>query len=238
MKRLLPVLLLLGCPEPSEEGNGPPPDLGGGQPPGGAPPPADGTAPPPPGDGTAPPPAASGDGTGTGGVIPTLSVTPGEGVKLSGNLTIEGSAPGELRLDLSTPSAEGAGQKIIHAVTLPKPGPWEIEVPKDLGTVTVTFFVDADGDGPSATEPTAVINDVSIKSTPVTGLDATLKGSATTTPPPADGAAPAAPADGTAPAGTAPTGTAPAGGAAPPATAPAGGSGNPPLAPAAAPAGK
>ncbi|MFN7143489.1 MAG: hypothetical protein ACK4YP_06935 [Myxococcota bacterium] len=230
MKRLLPVLLLLGCPEPSEEGNGPPPDLGGGQPPGGAPPPGDGTAPPPAGDGTTPPPAPSGDGTGTGGAIPKLSVNPGEGVKLSGTVTVEGSAPGELRLDLSSPSSEGAGQKIIHAVTLPSAGPWEIEVPKDLGTVTVTFFVDADGDGPSPTEPTATINDVSIKDTPVTGLNATLKGSATPTPP-ADGAtAPAggtAPADGTAPAGgTAPTGgtTAPAGGAtAPPApAAPAG----------------
>jgi hypothetical protein len=38
-------------------------------------------------------------------------------------------------------------------MTLEKPGPWEVEAPKDGGSLWIVSFIDANGNGPDTTEP-------------------------------------------------------------------------------------
>lgn len=148
---LLPLLLFFAaCPDPSAKSDGgqgkgmmggPPP---GGPPPGGQPP---GGAQPP---GSAPTP--------TGGVRPnsTFQVAAGQGVKLSGTVTYEGAKKGDLRVDFLR-SNMGSFPELVHSLTLPQPGAFEVEAPKGFGEVSVVAFLDADGNGPSDGEPAARI---------------------------------------------------------------------------------
>ncbi len=207
---ILPLALLVGCPAPDDPLALPPTD-------GSAPPPGDPNAAGaggPPGD-----PNAAGGGAGGAppipeGVVigpngPELKVEPGQGIKLSGEVVYTGSATGKLRLDVLKKS-EGGGQgiQILHALTVEKPGPWELEVPKDLGPIIINAFIDANGNGPDATEPSATLDTLTVASEPMAGLKLELKDGGTNpfaldpnAPPPATMPAPTAGADGAPPPG-------------------------------------
>ncbi len=96
-----------------------------------------------------------------GAPMPVLTVKPGEGVKVSGTFTYTGTATGKLRVDIFRPSGENKPE-ILHALTLDAQGPWEVELPKNLGAVNLLAFVDATGNGPDATEPSALVENLAV----------------------------------------------------------------------------
>lgn len=190
-------------------------------------------------------PAADGSSTGgpgapspTGNTEP-LKVEPGQGVKLTGTATFEGTAEGAVRLDVLK---QGTSMpELVYSTTLEKLGPFEVELPKNFGSVQVTVFVDTTGDGPTVGEPMAASAFMEIGETPPAPLTLALaKLEAGSGGPPPSGAPPAggegAPPAGAPPAGAPPAGAPPAGGAVeggppPGATPPAGAPGAPPAAP-------
>lgn len=164
----------------------------------------------PPAEGQpAPPPVEGGDPSAAGGVaqMPTLTVDPGTGVKLSGEFTYAGTAQGSYRVDFFQVGNDGRPM-ILHALKLEKPGPWEMEVPKGLGKVNLLAFVDAEGNGPQMAEPSALLRDVEVGQEPLATLNFAV----------ADGADnPFATDSPSVPAPTAPTGAAATGAPLPPA---------------------
>lgn len=152
---------------------------------------------------------------------PTLAVTPGEGVLLSGTISYAGTLTRPIRLDFTQPNPtveNPNGIKVLHAALLDKAGPWSVEVPKGIGQVDIIAFIDGDNNGPSDNEPQASRAGVSVGETPVTDLDFALVDPPGYTPPepqdpdqmggkPGDAApkdAPPAPATGDAPAAPTP----------------------------------
>lgn len=184
-------LLLLGCPDPSvPEGTAGGTPSGPGNPTPGGDGAQQGPANPPGGDGSAGP----GTGAAPGGSMAALQVEPGQGVTLSGTFEYSGSVGGTLRVDLVRVTG-GDHNEILHAMTLDSAGPWSIEVPKDLGKVQISAFIDANGDGPSPGEPTgmeeievgsAAVPNIKLTLTDTEGAVAPAGGGATTPPP--DGA--------------------------------------------------
>lgn len=156
---LLPVLVLAGCPDPEKQY----PDATTTTP--GADP-AAGTAAPPPADAGGAAAAAAGGAP----TVPSLTVEPGTGVKISGAYTYDGATKGAYRLDIFRMGSDGRPM-ILHAATLEKTGPWELEVPKDLGTVNIMAFVDSNGNGPELAEPSATLTDIAVGTEPVANLD-------------------------------------------------------------------
>lgn len=185
-------------------------------------------------------PAADGSSTGgpgapspTGNTEP-LKVEPGQGVKLTGTATFEGTAEGAVRLDVLK---QGASMpELVYSTTLEKLGPFEVELPKNFGSVQVTVFVDTTGDGPTVGEPMAASGFMEIGETPPAPLVLALaKLEAGSGGPPPSGAPPAggegAPPAGAPPAGAPPAGAGVEGGPPPGAAPPAGAPGTPPAAP-------
>lgn len=227
---LVPALVLAGCPDPEKQY----PDATTTTP--GADP-AAGTAAPPPAD----PGAGAAAAAGGAPTVPSLTVEPGTGVKLSGNYTYDGATKGAYRLDIFRMGSDGRPM-ILHAATLEKTGPWELEVPKDLGTVNIMAFVDSNGNGPELAEPSATLIDIAVGTEAVANLDlkpadgakndwavdspnlpapGSAPPSSATTPPPDPAAAPGGAAAPGTPGGTPPAdaaAAAPADGAAAPAT--------------------
>lgn len=156
-------LLLTACPEAPPTTDAPmpnnPPQAG-----------ADGTMPPPPPqDG-----AAGGGAPGAGpATMPSLTVEPGTGVKLSGEFKYSGTAQGKNRVDFFQVGADGRPM-ILHAMTIDKAGPWEIELPKALGKINLLAFIDAEGNGPQLAEPSVLLKDVDVEQAPISGLTLTL----------------------------------------------------------------
>lgn len=189
---------------------------------------------PPPGD------AAAGSTPGApapGGAAEQLKVEPGTGVKLSGTASYDGVVEGAVRMDVLKQST--TMPELVYSTTLEKLGAFEVELPKNFGSVQVTIFVDTSGDGPTVGEPMAASPFIEIGETAPAALTLTLaklENGGGGPPPPAGGApgtAPlgTAPADGGPPPAGAPVDGAPAPGAPPPAgTAPAA-AGTPPVAP-------
>ncbi len=219
------LLLLAACPTEA-------PEVGVGTP---------GAAP----DGTAPPPTEASGGPGGASTVNTepLNVVPGEGVKLTGTATYEGTAEGSVRMDVLKQA--GGMPSLVYSTTLERLGPFEVELPKNFGSVQVTVFVDTTGDGPTVGEPMAASAFMEIGETPPAAVTLVLakleSGSGGPPPPGAGGAAPPVGGPG-APGAPAGEGALPANGPAgdPPA---GGGPGGPPptgaapvSAPAAAPA--
>ena len=240
MHRYLPLLLLLaGCPDPAAtdpstaqpgQPNGQPADPNAqpnGQPgdpnaqPGG--PPTDPNAQPggPPTDPNGGGAPGSGPPAGSRPAPTGFTLTPGEGVKLSGTVTYSGSAKGTIRVDFLRNPEGSPYPELMHSVELTEPGPWEVEVPKNFGALMIVGFIDADNNGPSPGEPSASNREpMSVGAQPVKGIELALSdqpamGGKGPTPPgeggmPPEGA-PGAPPAGAPPAGAVPGGAAPAG---------------------------
>jgi len=134
MSTLIPLALLLlsGCPDPT---NAPAADL---------------TEPGVGEDGAA---GSTGEGDGSGAMHTVdATVTPGEGVVVSGTISYEGDKTGRIRIDVLT--ARGNNPHMLaKTLELPALGDWSIELPKDFGTVNVVGFLDQTGDGPTPDDP-------------------------------------------------------------------------------------
>ncbi len=124
------------------------------------------------GDGATAPADAPGGGGGAV-VMPKFEVAPGTGAKLSGTFVYEGAAKGTYRVDFFNIGPDGR-PRVLHAMTLDKPGPWELEAPKGLGKINVLAFVDAQGNGPQLVEPSALLKDVDVEADAIPALDLTL----------------------------------------------------------------
>ena len=140
---LLALVFMTGCPEPV-----PTPSSATDAPPT---PPADGA--PPPGAGT-----PSED----------IKVTPGTGVVISGTFTYEGTATGMYRVDISSPQTSGPPLPVTKT-TLPAQGPWQLEVPKNLGPIVIVAFIE-EGHGPGGTTPTTTVYGLTVGETPLTDV--------------------------------------------------------------------
>ncbi len=160
---LLP-LLLTGCPEAPSTTDAPT----GSTSPGAGATPGGGAAGGPPGQGGAG--GASGAAPGGGpSTMPTVAVEAGTGVKVSGEFAYSGSAKGKYRIDFFTVGTDGRPM-IVDAMTLDKPGPFELELPKAQGKIDLLGFIDAEGNGPQLAEPSALLKDVDVEETAITGL--------------------------------------------------------------------
>lgn len=172
------VLLLVGCPSPDTPPTTEKTDQSAGsQTPTTQGTPTDGAAATPP-DGAAPPTdgAAAGNPDGNPDVPeppPQLDVAPGTGVKVSGTLSYKGSETGKLRLDIL--QADGEGYSILKTDEIKGAGPFELELPKHLGTIAITSFLDIKGDGPDAGDPQAEALDIKVEETPISGIKLELE---------------------------------------------------------------
>jgi hypothetical protein len=191
-------------------------------------------APPPTGEaGAAPAPGEAGPPAPGGGQPTQISVDPGTGVMVKGTASYGGTAEGKVRLDVLKKGT--AMPELAYSTTLDAIGPFEVELPKNFGSVQVTVFVDTTGDGPTVGEPMAASAWFDVGETPPEPLTLVLTklnegGSGGPPPMPGPEGAPAGPppgggdpaaagaAPGAAPADPAAAGAAPAG--APPAAAP------------------
>lgn len=156
--------------------------------------------------------------------MPSLTVEPGTGVKLSGEFKYSGTATGTLRVDFFQVGSD-ARPMILHALTLEKAGPWEVEVPKGLGKIHVLAFIDATGNGPQLAEPSFLMKDLDVQQVAMPGLElAVADGAANefatdsqvmmnpvTPAPPPDGGNPGTPGAAAAPGGPAGAAAAPGG---------------------------
>jgi hypothetical protein len=191
---LMVLVLLTGCPEPVPS-DGVVAGAGPVAPPDGGPPPTDAS----------------------GVVAPSqdIEVEPGTGVVVSGTFTYTGDVAGTYRVDISAPSTSGPSVLVGKAVVAEQ-GPWQIEVPKNAGAITVMAFIEQ-GHGPGGGTPSMTVYGLTVAEAPVTGVAlAPAEGGAIvgTPPAPAAGSAPGGPppADGGPPPGDA--GAPPPGGAA------------------------
>lgn len=142
----------------------------GAPPEGGAPPvvdPANGGPPPAGADGAPVPGAATGARPTPAG----FTLEPGKTVKLSGTTSYNGTKTGVLRLDFLRQPAGAQFPELLHTISQPKPGAWEIEVPKNAGDITVAAYIDSNDNGPEPSEPGAVTDSpVKIAGESVSGI--------------------------------------------------------------------
>lgn len=162
-KYLLPLLFLTACPDPAatQDPNAPPPGGEAGPPadPNAIPGTPDPNAAPGPADPNATPGAGAPNGANQAGSRPVpagFTVTPGQGVKLSGNIVWSGAVDGKLRVDFLRNPEGSPYPELMHSLEQSKAGPWSVEVPKDLGEISVVAFIDKDDNGPSPGEPMAL----------------------------------------------------------------------------------
>ena len=80
----------------------------------------------------------------------------GATVNLSGTYKVSGTTTGKLRIDVVSITADGKAVKLEHALTLDAPGPWGVDVKRELGRVRINGFVDT-GKPPPANAPTMTI---------------------------------------------------------------------------------
>ncbi len=140
---LLALVFMTGCPEP-------------------VPTPTSATDAPhtPPPEGAPPP--------GAGTPSEDIKVTPGTGVVISGTFTYEGTATGMYRVDISSPQTSGPPLPVTKT-TLPAQGPWQLEVPKNLGPIVIVAFIE-EGHGPGGTTPTTTVYGLTVGETPLTDV--------------------------------------------------------------------
>lgn len=121
-----------------------------------------------------------------GGIQPTedVKVEPGTGVKVSGTFVYTGDLKGTYRIDISAPAEAGGPPLPVAKLSLPEAGPWEIEVPKNLGNIMVLGFIEL-GKGPGPDSPSATVFGLSVAETPIADvvLAPALGGVITGTPP-------------------------------------------------------
>ncbi len=85
-----------------------------------------------------------------------LVVEEGEGVVLSGTITLAETEGGTLKLDLLT-LAENRPPELVHQVVLEESGAFSVETPRAFGTVHLVAYLDRDDNGPSNGEPVVAL---------------------------------------------------------------------------------
>ncbi len=84
------------------------------------------------------------------------SLVPGSGVLVKGSTSYGGRAGGALLIDALAPSGEGGAMKGVYHVICNGLGPFELELPPDLGTVQLMAIIDHDNTGPGPGDPVGV----------------------------------------------------------------------------------
>lgn len=143
--------------------------------------------------------APSGDPAAAGGADENRTQSPGGfdftngSVLLEGTVTYDGSATGQVRMDLLQQEGTGA-PALVAAEQVPELGPFSLKVPKGYGEIHILGFIDKDSDGPSASDPAGKLT-IEIGEVDVAGLELALSddadlGSLRPGPPPVDGGPP------------------------------------------------
>ncbi len=97
-----------------------------------------------------------------------VRVEPGTGVMVSGVFTYTGDAEGVFRVDIASPQPSGP-PRVVTKTVVPEAGPWEVELPKNLGPIIVTGFVEQ-GHGPGPTTPNATVYGLTVGETPLVDI--------------------------------------------------------------------
>lgn len=79
---------------------------------------------------------------------------PGPWTRVQGMVIAEGDFPVAVDIRKPDPNSQ-TGDAFVGKEQLPAPGPFTLMVPQGLGELTLQFFQDAGGDGPSADDPFA-----------------------------------------------------------------------------------
>lgn len=146
--------MAVGCPDPTPATpvgpNGSAPTAGPSGGPGGAAPPADGGA----------------GGNPQGG---RFVVADGAGIRVSGTIQYEGAGSGRVQVDFLQ-LGENNQRTLVHSAQTNGLGAWSELAPKGFGDVYVMAFMDKDGDGPSPTDPTAVVGPLTLGDENIAGV--------------------------------------------------------------------
>lgn len=96
--------------------------------------------------------------------------TSGSGALLSGTLAYGATNGASFEIEVLKIDPEG-GPRRVRLVSLPGPGPWEAEVPKNIGPVRVRAAVDVPQIGPAIGLYWVVANGLVIGDASVSGID-------------------------------------------------------------------
>lgn len=96
-------------------------------------------------------PNGGGDPSG-GGAADQASLAQAEGaIKVTGTVDVPGWEKGQIQIDVHTPSANRTnGDAPVAVVRVPKPGPFEIYLPKGTEKISISAILDYEGNGPDA----------------------------------------------------------------------------------------
>lgn len=143
-----------------------------------------------------PTPSANVPGAGHAPGPAEVVVAPGTGVVVSGTFSYTGAVTGLYRIDvMRTPVGEAP--TLARALTLPGPGEWQVELPKDLGPVSIMGFLDVNGQGPGPSAPSMTVHGLTVGQAPITGVQlepvegGRVVGDSPVMAPPPDGTGPA-----------------------------------------------
>ena len=99
----------------------------------------------------------------------------GKSVTLSGTVAYTGTATGTLRVDFLRQTDNTSAPTLLDTITLTAPGPFSVQVPKDLGAISIVAYLDSSDNGPDADEPSAHTDgNITIGQADVTGVDLNL----------------------------------------------------------------
>ena len=72
--------------------------------------------------------------------------------------TVHSNSPGTLKVDFRVPDTkEPGGNRFLGRSILPKPGPYQLQVPQDLGPLLLEVFQDLEENGPTDDDPYASV---------------------------------------------------------------------------------
>ncbi len=94
----------------------------------------------------------------------------GAGVRVSGTVHYDGSAGGALLIDAMAESGDGSMKGVYHTICNGL-GPFELELPPDLGKVRLVAVIDHDYTGPGAGDPVGVSEPIRVGIEAVSGVE-------------------------------------------------------------------
>ena len=92
-----------------------------------------------------------------GGASVPFSSEQGEKIRIQGIIESEDQMSVDIDIRVPDPKAPG-GMSGKGKILLERPGPFELSVPKNLGSLELQAFQDLDSDGPNASDPFAQLN--------------------------------------------------------------------------------
>jgi SAM-dependent methyltransferase len=102
--------------------------------------------------------------------VETHGLAEGAGVKVTGTTTYEGRAGGALLIDAMAEATDGSMKGVYHTICNGL-GPFELELPPDLGKVRLVAVIDHDYTGPGAGDPVGVSESIRVGIEPISGVE-------------------------------------------------------------------